>query len=160
MFASITARFDCTGYKESSIGIQVGGMDATRPHWRLRRYVSRTGVSSSPTLGEKTRRAHKAPVLISGGEGGVVASRPGMQLRCCARRTGFELPYPLGKNSKGPDKGPLTFWRRGWDSNPRYGETAHLISSQAHSTTLAPLHEALCSPRFAGIRIVLRCQKI
>jgi hypothetical protein len=31
-------------------------------------------------------------------------------------------------------------WRRGWDSNPRYGRTVHLISNQAHSTTLAPLH--------------------
>ena len=30
-------------------------------------------------------------------------------------------------------------WRRGWDSNPRYGETVHLISSQARSTTPAPL---------------------
>ena len=34
----------------------------------------------------------------------------------------------------------LTVWRRGWDSNPRYGRTVHLISNQAHSTTLAPLH--------------------
>ena len=32
----------------------------------------------------------------------------------------------------------LTKWRRGRDSNPRY-LTAHLISSQAHSTTLPPL---------------------
>lgn len=30
-------------------------------------------------------------------------------------------------------------WRRGWDSNPRYGETVRLISSQVHSTTLPPL---------------------
>ena len=34
-------------------------------------------------------------------------------------------------------------WRRGWDSNPRYGETVRLISSQVHSTTLPPLHK-LC----------------
>ena len=39
-------------------------------------------------------------------------------------------------------------WRRGWDSNPRYGVTVHLISNQAHSTTLAPLHNfALFLPR-------------
>ena len=31
-------------------------------------------------------------------------------------------------------------WRRGWDSNPRYGVTVHLISNQARSTTPAPLH--------------------
>ncbi len=30
-------------------------------------------------------------------------------------------------------------WRRGWDSNPRYGKTVRLISSQVHSTTLPPL---------------------
>ena len=30
-------------------------------------------------------------------------------------------------------------WRRGWDSNPRYGITVHRISSPAHSTTLPPL---------------------
>jgi hypothetical protein len=32
-------------------------------------------------------------------------------------------------------------WRRGWDSNPRYGETVRLISSQVHSTTLPPLRD-------------------
>jgi hypothetical protein len=30
-------------------------------------------------------------------------------------------------------------WRRGRDSNPRYGDTVRLISSQVHSTTLPPL---------------------
>jgi hypothetical protein len=30
------------------------------------------------------------------------------------------------------------FWRKGRDSNPRYGETVHRISSPAHSTTLPP----------------------
>ncbi len=32
-----------------------------------------------------------------------------------------------------------TCWRRGWDSNPRYVENVHGISSPAHSTTLPPL---------------------
>src|SRR5436190_24215997 len=31
------------------------------------------------------------------------------------------------------------WWRRGSDSNPRYGITVHRISSPAHSTTLPPL---------------------
>ena len=35
--------------------------------------------------------------------------------------------------------GPCCIWRRGWDSNPRYGDPVHLISSQARSTTPAPL---------------------
>lgn len=29
-------------------------------------------------------------------------------------------------------------WRKGWDSNPRYGKTVNQISSLAHSTTLPP----------------------
>lgn len=29
-------------------------------------------------------------------------------------------------------------WRKGWDSNPRYGRTVNQISSLAHSTTLPP----------------------
>src|SRR3990167_7504188 len=33
-------------------------------------------------------------------------------------------------------------WRRGRDSNPRYGVTVRLISSQVHSTTLPPLRSA------------------
>ena len=33
-------------------------------------------------------------------------------------------------------------WRRGRDSNPRYGVTVRLISSQVHSTTLPPLRDA------------------
>ncbi len=33
----------------------------------------------------------------------------------------------------------ITDWRRGWDSNPRYGETVNRISNPAHSTTLPPL---------------------
>jgi hypothetical protein len=32
----------------------------------------------------------------------------------------------------------LMSWRKGWDSNPRYGITVHRISSPAHSTTLPP----------------------
>jgi hypothetical protein len=34
---------------------------------------------------------------------------------------------------------PVTRWRRGWDSNPRYGITVNRISNPAHSTTLPPL---------------------
>lgn len=53
--------------------------------------------------------------------------------RHIAPRTQNEKPLdPSG--SRG-----FVFWRRGWDSNPRYGETVRLISSQVHSTTLPPL---------------------
>lgn len=43
----------------------------------------------------------------------------------------------------------FVFWRRGWDSNPRYGETVRLISSQVHSTTLPPLLPC-CFTAFRG----------
>ena len=39
---------------------------------------------------------------------------------------------------KMPLPGHLNYWRRGWDSNPRY-LAVRLISSQVHSTTLPPL---------------------
>src|SRR5690606_35374921 len=54
---------------------------------------------------------------------------------------------PFVKNGEEPKQSPcnsirckgFTNWRRGWDSNPRYGITVRLISSQVHSTTLPPL---------------------
>src|SRR5690348_1009988 len=45
-------------------------------------------------------------------------------------------------------KGRLHYWRRGWDSNPRYGITVNRISNPAHSTTLPPLQN--CSVRFVA----------
>ena len=42
------------------------------------------------------------------------------------------------KTSKQNARKPWDIWRRGWDSNPRY-IAAHLISSQAPSTTRTPL---------------------
>ena len=89
----------------------------------------------------KNKYRTSSPVpFFSGGEGGIVASRPGMRLRRCACRTGSEvLNHTRQENKMAPQGGPFIFWRRVWDSNPRYGRTVHLISSQAHSTTLAPL---------------------
>ena len=68
----------------------------------------------------------------------LVADKP---LCGCVGRTAFEvLNRTRPENKMGPVRGPISvFWRRGWDSNPRYGRTVHLISSQAHSTSLAPL---------------------
>ncbi len=42
-------------------------------------------------------------------------------------------------NKKPRWRGAFSLWRRGWDSNPRYARGVHLISSQARSTTPAPL---------------------
>ena len=44
------------------------------------------------------------------------------------------------------------FWRRGWDSNPRY-LTVRLISSQVHSATLPPL-QCVVATILAGWMIV------
>jgi hypothetical protein len=46
-------------------------MGASRPQLRLRRCLSQTGLSSSTTLGEKTKWPHKGAILLSGGEGGI-----------------------------------------------------------------------------------------
>ena len=50
-------------------------------------------------------------------------------------------------------EGPFS-WRRGWDSNPRYGKTVHRISNPAHSTTLPPLLSGATSrkPRIIAAR--------
>ena len=48
-----------------------GGIDAARPQLRLRRCLSRTGLSSATTLGEKNERPHKGAFDFSGGEGGI-----------------------------------------------------------------------------------------
>lgn len=62
-----------------------------------------------------------------------LACRHRIRNRHAARTAQNEKPLdPFG--SRG-----FVFWRRGWDSNPRYGETVRLISSQVHSTTLPPL---------------------
>ena len=43
------------------------------------------------------------------------------------------------KNPKRRSSGSLGInWRKGWDSNPRYGITVYRISSPAHSTSLPP----------------------
>ncbi len=41
-----------------------GGMDAARPQLRLRRCLSRTGFSSSTTLGEKNKRPLMGPLIF------------------------------------------------------------------------------------------------
>src|SRR5690606_27759438 len=61
------------------------------------------------------------------------------------------LPICCETKTKGPARGLVVSkgmipWRRGWDSNPRYGETVRLISSQVHSTTLPPLRCPLSLP--------------
>jgi hypothetical protein len=110
------------------------------------------GPKSSTTLGKKTKWPRKGAISFSGGEGGIVASRPGMRLRRCACRTGSEvLNHTRQENKMAPQGGHFIFWRRGWDSNPRYGRTVHLISSQAHSTTLAPLRCCVAATKlYAG----------
>ena len=46
-------------------------MGASRPHWRLRRCVSRTGICILPSLGEKNNRPREGAYYFSGGERGI-----------------------------------------------------------------------------------------
>ncbi len=62
--------------------------------------------------------------------------------------------YKLLKIKKKPDdqkSSGSSSWRKGRDSNPRYGITVYRISSPAHSTTLPPF------PRF--LSEVAHCSK-
>jgi hypothetical protein len=112
-------------------------MAASRRRRRLRRCSARTGFKSSP----HSAKMQKAP----DGAFHILAERGGWPLRgaeggcAAARLEQGSNPHPTRQKCKRPRMGPFTFWRRGGDSNPRYGRTAHLISNQAHSTTLAPL---------------------
>ena len=85
----------------------------------------------------------------------------GLALRCAQGRlrrpNSFQtnLSHPSGfvhaappPETQNAHRGRLHFWRRGWDSNPRYGNTVNRISNPAHSTTLPPLQK--CSARNLG----------
>ena len=62
-----------------------------------------------------------------------------MPLRGCVGRTGFEYQTSSARKIKGPIKGPFIFLAERVGFEPTVRETVHLISNQAHSTTLAPL---------------------
>ena len=55
------------------------------------------------------------------------------------RTHGFELHKSCG-NKKAPSRGLLLLLAERVGFEPTVRETVHLISNQAHSTTLAPLH--------------------
>ena len=79
--------------------------------------------------------------MCSGGEGGIRLHTAGRSLTCKPNPSNPPREVLIDLASPRPKKMPLTghvFWRRGWDSNPRY-LAVRLISSQVHSTTLPPL---------------------
>ena len=49
-------------------------------------------------------------------------------------------------NSPKIEQNSNRLWRRGWDSNPRYGNTVYLNSNQAPSSTRPPLPDAATIP--------------
>ena len=83
----------------------------------------------------------------------------GLSLALCANglpalragsRTRFVEPWIriqlcLYEQKRGAQSGtPFLFiWRRGWDSNPRYGVTVHTLSRRAPSTARTPLLKLL-----------------
>ena len=94
--------------------------------------------------------------MCSGGEGGIRLHTAGRGLAC--KPNPSNPPREVRKDfaalrlKKMPLKGHV-FWRRGWDSNPRY-LAVRLISSQVHSTTLPPLQVGNRCGRFRKRRIV------
>src|SRR6185312_2609084 len=71
-----------------------------------------------------------------------------------SNQVGSSTP-PRSTETRNAHKGRLHFWRRGWDSNPRYGITVNRISNPAHSTTLPPLQKyGARNPGSARQRIV------
>ena len=53
-----------------------------------------------------------------------------------------------GKQTQGEKPlAAILYWRKGWDSNPRYGITVYRISSPAHSTSLPPFQDTALSSR-------------
>ncbi len=107
----------------------------TRP-WRTVSLAERVGLlgsrAASSSAGASDHRRY-APVSFAPPRG--------------ARRTRVASHPPRPPKQTGR-KGPFV-WRRGWDSNPRYGKTVHRISNPAHSTTLPPLHTSI-SVAFGG----------
>ncbi len=76
-------------------------MGAARPHWRLRRCVSRTGFCIQPSLGRKRppcrSGSRTANPRSPDGERGMGAARPHWRLRRCVSRTGFCIQPSLGR---------------------------------------------------------------
>jgi hypothetical protein len=60
--------------------------------------------------------------------------------RCSARTGGSSSILHIPDKAKGPTMWSLLlYWRRGRDSNPRYGITVYTLSRRAPSTTRTPL---------------------
>ena len=91
-------------------------MGAARPHWRLRRCVSRTGFCILPSLRQKNKRPLRGAFYFSGGERGIDSSLRSSPLRgACGVQTGcaglsnsvqIQVP-PSVRKSKGPRIGGL-----------------------------------------------------
>ena len=97
-----------------------------------------------------------SPGSCIGGEGGIDSNRlkailtPAGRTACVQNAFAFCRTSAFQSTSHsqkqiGARWAPIIFWRRGWDSNPRYGKTAHLISNQALSTTQTPLQYSILS---------------
>ena len=75
--------------------------------------------------------------------------------RICRTRVGSST-NPLQKCKRPQEGADCISWRRGWDSNPRYGKTVHRISNPAHSTTLPPLRMGIAQDRSDAARWTIR----
>ena len=63
-------------------------------------------------------------------------------------------------NEKGPVRGPFhLIWRRGRDSNPRYGSTVYTLSRRAPSTARPPLRTCLMLTASSALLSQTRCAR-
>lgn len=133
---------------------------AYRPTCRATRPLSRAALGSAPGgspsrqladadrryFAQMSRDRGRLPLAV-GGRGPAARQLRGADF-CPNRASGSDPPKrkiaPQGRDSgcrstlcpEGTGR-----WRRGWDSNPRYGITVNRISNPAHSTTLPPLRK-------------------
>ncbi len=119
------------------------------------------GANNPPAAGDK-KWAHKGPssYRLAEREGLLGAMRLALRAAVCDgvvsagaaclgsnHRSVSRLRIRLRRAIKnGPTRGPvLIAWRRGRDSNPRYGVTVYTLSRRAPSTARPPLHNLIAT---------------
>src|SRR5690348_16374995 len=132
--------------------------------------LSNPGVFVHTAPSPETQAPHKGAFSFLAERLGLLGSSLSLAPRCargqppavqfCSRqncRTQWVRPHHPSPETENARKGRFRFWRRGWDSNPRYGKTVNRISNPAHSTTLPPLRAAAndrsAAPDFQAVYI-------
>ena len=99
---------------------------------------SNGGFSSTPPATKRKKDPFGSFLSLAERVGWSLRDRKGGFAAACVEQWVL-IHHPLPPHKKKTHSGLFLVWRRGWDSNPRYGKTVHLISNQALSTTQTPL---------------------